>query len=114
MRKLSSRDAIVIGIALLILSGICRADQLHDVQAVSTDISDVLNALSLQSGRNVVVSSDVKGTITVQLKQVSFENALDYIVKMQGFGWRRSRTSRSARSRSRTKMTKRPSSPSPS
>lgn len=89
MGKPSSGVAIVIGMALLILSGVCRAERLHDVQAVSTDISDVLNALALQSGQNVVVSSDVKGAITVQLKQVSFENALDYIVKMQGFGWRK-------------------------
>lgn len=89
MRKLSSRDAIIVGIAVLMLSCICRADQLYDLQAVSTDISDVLNALAVQSGRNVVVGSDVKGMVTVQLKQVTFENALDYVVNMQGFAWRK-------------------------
>ncbi len=92
MNRLSSRYAVTawttVCVVMLALSSMCRADQLHDLQAVNTEISDVLNALAIQSGKNIVVSSDVKGTITVQLKQVTFENALDYVVKMQGFAWR--------------------------
>lgn len=71
----------------IILMPVCShaSDQLYDLQAVNTEISDVLNALSLQSGANIVVGSGVTGKITVQLKQVSFNDALEYIVRMHGF-----------------------------
>jgi len=74
---------------MIVCSQATKADQLYDLQAVNTEIADVLNALSVQSGQNIVVGSEVKGTITVQLKQVSFENALDYMVRMHGYAYRK-------------------------
>ena len=52
---------------------------------VGADIVDVLKALSLQSGLNVVAGSDVKGPITVTLKNVPMLEALDMVTRLSGF-----------------------------
>ncbi|MDQ2800587.1 MAG: hypothetical protein M3Y13_13235 [Armatimonadota bacterium] len=52
---------------------------------VAADINDVLKALAMQTGTNIVSGSDVKGTITVSLAHVSLEEALDLISKLSGF-----------------------------
>jgi len=51
----------------------------------AADIADVLKALSLQSGTNIVTGTDVKGQITVSLNHVSLHEALDMITKLSGF-----------------------------
>lgn len=52
---------------------------------LGADIADVLKALSVQSGENIVVGSDVTGTITVTLDGVTVEEALDYITQLSGY-----------------------------
>ena len=52
---------------------------------VNADIIDVLKALSLQSGLNVVAGSDVKGNVTVALKNVAMIDALDMVTRLSGF-----------------------------
>jgi type II secretory pathway component GspD/PulD (secretin) len=52
---------------------------------LGADINDVLKALSVQSGENIVVGSDVTGTITVTLDAVTVEEALDYITQLTGY-----------------------------
>lgn len=52
---------------------------------LGADIADVLKALSVQSGENIVVGSDVTGSITVTLDDVTVEEALDYITQLSGF-----------------------------
>lgn len=89
-----ARLRILIALIISITAGLLPVNAadtqcLYDLQAVRTEIADVLNALSLQSGNNIVVGSDVKGQVTVQLKQVSFENALEYIVRMHGYDYRK-------------------------
>jgi type II secretory pathway component GspD/PulD (secretin) len=56
---------------------------------VAADINDVLKALSMQSGVNIVTGADVKGTITVTLKQVSLGDALDMVTRLSGFKYAR-------------------------
>ncbi len=51
----------------------------------AADITDVLKALSIQSGVNIVTGSDVKGLVTVTLNKVSMREALDMITKLSGF-----------------------------
>lgn len=51
---------------------------------LGADIADVLKALAVQSGENIVVGSDVTGTITVTLEAVTVEEALDYITQLSG------------------------------
>jgi type II secretory pathway component GspD/PulD (secretin) len=53
----------------------------------SADINDILKALSLQSGRNIVSGSDVKGQVTVSLNRASFDEALQYVAKLSGYNY---------------------------
>jgi type II secretory pathway component GspD/PulD (secretin) len=52
---------------------------------VAADINDVLKALAVQSGANIVSSADVKGTITVSLAHVTLEEALDMVARLSGY-----------------------------
>ena len=61
------------------------AERRVSLDFVNADIIDVLKALSLQSGLNVVAGSDVKGTVTVALKNVAMIDALDMVTRLSGF-----------------------------
>ncbi len=54
---------------------------------VATDINDVLKALTMQAGVNVVTATDVKGEVTVSLQNVDFESALNSITRLSGYRW---------------------------
>lgn len=54
---------------------------------LGADINDVLKALSVQSGENIVASKDVTGNVTVSLADVDIEEALDYVAKLSGYGY---------------------------
>ncbi len=56
---------------------------------VDASIVDVLKALAIQSGSNIVTSPDVVGKVTVTLAHVSLESALDYVTKTSGYQWLR-------------------------
>lgn len=51
----------------------------------AADITDVLKALSVQSGTNIVTGTDVKGQVTVSLNRVSLHEALDMVTKLSGY-----------------------------
>jgi type II secretory pathway component GspD/PulD (secretin) len=54
------------------------------------DITDILKAISAQSGVNVVAGDDVKGkTVTLTLKKVPLLEALDWVAKLSGFRYAR-------------------------
>jgi len=44
--------------------------------------------LSLQSQKNIIASKDVRGTVTANLYNVTIKEALDAILKSNGFGYR--------------------------
>jgi type IV pilus assembly protein PilQ len=53
-------------------------------------LTQVLNTFALQSGRNVVVGPDVSSTnVTLHLKDVRWDDALEVILKPYGFGYRK-------------------------
>ncbi len=56
-------------------------EQLNFNQA---DISVVLKAIADVSGANIVVAPSVKGNVTVKLKNITVENALDTLTSMAG------------------------------
>jgi|GEM_PF-883783 len=60
------------------------------IDVKDTDISRVLDAFSQQTGLSVVVGKEVTGTITVRLLSVSWDRALESILKPYGFGYERS------------------------
>ncbi|MBZ0171030.1 MAG: hypothetical protein K8E66_01490, partial [Phycisphaerales bacterium] len=51
------------------------------------ELTDVLQMLSLQSERNIVASKDVSATVTANLYGVTFHEALDAILHVNGYGY---------------------------
>ena len=48
------------------------------------DIRDVLRILAIKGGVNIVYGDDVKGTITIHLKNVPFDDGMNMILKIRG------------------------------
>ena len=51
------------------------------------DIKDVFRTISQFTGLNIVIDPDVKGTVTVQLENVPWDQALDLILKQNNLGY---------------------------
>ncbi|MCX8052243.1 MAG: secretin and TonB N-terminal domain-containing protein [Armatimonadetes bacterium] len=62
-----------------------RNERKISVNFLAADINDVLKALSVQSGYNIVAGKDVTGQVTVSLSNVGLEEALDYVAKLSGY-----------------------------
>ena len=58
-----------------------------DIFVQDEDLANVLQMLSLQSQRNIVASRDVVATVTANLYDVTFYEALDSILHVNGFGY---------------------------
>jgi MSHA biogenesis protein MshL len=52
------------------------------------DVKDILRAIGKQANYNVVVEPDVKGVTTVDLKNVTLNKALEYILEPLGFTYK--------------------------
>ena len=59
-----------------------------DLHVKDLDLTKVLQLLSLQSQRNIIASRNVAGTVSADLYQVDFYEALDAILATNGFGYR--------------------------
>ncbi|MCC5830477.1 MAG: hypothetical protein JJU36_13610 [Phycisphaeraceae bacterium] len=57
------------------------------VQARDLEIGKVLQMLAMQSQRNIVASRNVAGTVTVNLTDVDFHQALDATLRPNGLGY---------------------------
>jgi type IV pilus assembly protein PilQ len=51
------------------------------------DIKDVLLTFSKLTGMNMVIDPEVKGSVTVRLENVPWDQALDVILKVNGLGY---------------------------
>jgi type IV pilus assembly protein PilQ len=51
------------------------------------DLPDVLRAIAKKIEKNIVVGPDVTGVVNIELKDVSWKQALDMILKIQGYDW---------------------------
>lgn len=65
--------------------GQVRIDSLN---FVNSEISTILKSLADVSGASIVVSPDVKGSITLKLRDVTVDQALQIITNMTGYGYR--------------------------
>lgn len=86
------------GVAALVLSPVTvTADSWRDdvvaprpklvtLDYVNAEVTDVIRALSAQSGVNVVLNPSVKGQITVHLRQKTVEEAMTVITNAAGLG----------------------------
>ena len=51
------------------------------------DIKNVLKVLAYKSGVNIIAGPEVVGTVTIQLKDVPWQRALDVILQTYGYGY---------------------------
>jgi type IV pilus assembly protein PilQ len=56
------------------------------IDLMDADILNVLRLIADVSGRNIVVGESVSGKITIKLKNVPWDQALDVILKVKGLG----------------------------
>jgi len=49
------------------------------------DIRDIINHIATVANRNIVISEQVKGTVSLRLKNVPWQDALDAIIKTRGY-----------------------------
>jgi len=54
------------------------------IDFLAADVHDVLKALSVQSGANIVAGRDVGGEVTVKLSNVDLSEALAYVTQLSG------------------------------
>lgn len=58
-----------------------------DLAVQDTDLAQVLQMLSIQSKKNIVTSPTVSATVTANLYDVSFHEALDSVLRVNGYGY---------------------------
>ncbi len=64
------------------------ANQPITIDVQGADIKTVLRSISEFSGVNIVAAPDVEGPVVIHLKNVPWKEALDSILRSQGYGWR--------------------------
>src|SRR5207249_11854504 len=57
-----------------------------DFNVKDIDIRNLLGAISEISKKNIIVADDVKGTVTIKLRNVPWDQALDIILKSKALG----------------------------
>jgi type IV pilus assembly protein PilQ len=70
------------------LYGESLANQPMTIDVQGADIKTVLRSISEFSGVNIVASPEVEGPVVIHLKNVPWKEALDSILRSQGYGWR--------------------------
>ncbi len=70
------------------LYGSSLANQPMTIDVQGADIKTVLRSISEFSGVNIVTAPDVEGPVVIHLKNVPWKEALDTILRSQGYGWR--------------------------
>ena len=57
-----------------------------DFNVKDIDIKNLLGAIAEISRKNIIVADDVKGTVTIKLRNVPWDQALDIVLKSKGLG----------------------------
>jgi type IV pilus secretin PilQ/predicted competence protein len=65
-----------------------ESPKLISVNFRDAEIQDVMRSIADLSGVNIVMGKDVKGTVTVSLKDIDLDGALDAILSVNGFQYR--------------------------
>ncbi len=81
------RLAMVVLLITITMSAYAGVRNIDSLNFVNADIPLVLKALADLSGANIVIGPAVKGAITVKLKDVTVDEALDIITKLSGLSY---------------------------
>jgi type II secretory pathway component GspD/PulD (secretin) len=65
-----------------------KAARQVSVNFVKTEIVDVLKALAMQTGSNIVAGPEVKGEINISMKEVDLEQALQLVTRLNSLSYR--------------------------
>ncbi len=89
MKKLKEK-AIHILLISLFSTSICIAQNVDDSHILSlscknADVIDILRAIAIQNGVNIVPDSTVSGTVTIHLANAPFETGLQTLLETNGF-----------------------------
>ncbi len=68
--------------------GAMLANEPITIDVQGADIKTVLRSISEFSGVNIIAAPEVEGPVVIHLKNVPWKEALDSILKSQGYGWR--------------------------
>ncbi|HEX5132354.1 MAG TPA: type IV pilus secretin PilQ [Candidatus Krumholzibacteria bacterium] len=68
--------------------GSTLSNQPISIDVQGADIKTVLRSISEFSGVNIIAAPDVEGPVVIHLKDVPWKEALDSILKSQGYDWR--------------------------
>jgi len=88
--SLFSELKIRIGWLYLIISfsiEFCWYRAFFSINFKNADLVDIIRLLSEQHGLNLILGEEVTGKITLRLKEVPLEKALDLILKANGYTW---------------------------
>ena len=58
-----------------------------DLVVNETEVSQVLEMLAMQSRKNIIASNNVTGAVSANLYDVTFNEALDAVLRVNGFGY---------------------------
>ena len=58
-----------------------------DLVVNETEVTQVLEMLAIQSRKNIIASNNVTGTVSANLYDVTFGEALDAVLRVNGFGY---------------------------
>ena len=86
------RPSVLLGFifCVVLFAQALKADEgLVSLDFQDADIHNVLKVLSFKSGVNIVISPEVAGNVTIQLKDVPWQKALEVILSTYGYGYDR-------------------------
>lgn len=84
MRSIATRILVALLLALTVSATALAAKPLVNMNIVDGEVRDVLTALAGIGQMNMVVDDSVGGTITIQLKDIPYDNALNLVCKTKG------------------------------
>ena len=88
--SVAGRSLLTMIIALVLVNGVGAANEVM-LEISDRPLKDVVTLLTMQSGANIIIADDSKleKRVTISLKNVPLEKALDYVVSSAGVSYKK-------------------------
>lgn len=87
-KKISKFSAILLTLLLIFTFSVSAQSNIENMNFKNADLVDVLRAIAEVADVNLITDNSVSGTITVNLKNISFKKSLDLITKSRALDYR--------------------------
>jgi type II secretory pathway component HofQ len=77
-------DAGVAALDLVVVEKAAKDGPRIDLSVKDADVTDVLRMIATAAGINLVVADDVKATVTLEVRRVTWRQAIDVIAHLEG------------------------------